>query len=67
MDKGFLYQQNLEKIQMGIVLLDAESNRYTHLAPLISQVNVVLKTLKKDQVVSVSIEQTVTRQKSGQV
>ena len=67
MDKGFLYQQNLEKIQIGIVLLVAESNRYTHLAPLISQVNVVLKTLKKDQVVSVSIEQTVTRQKSGQV
>ncbi len=62
MDKGFLYQQNLEKIQIGIVLLHAESNRYTNLAPLIPQVNVVLKTLKKGEVVSVSIEQTVTRQ-----
>ncbi|MCY4566717.1 MAG: hypothetical protein OXD49_00285 [Candidatus Poribacteria bacterium] len=61
MDKGFLYQQNLEKIQIGIVLLIAESNRYAHLAPLISQVNVVLRTLKKGQVVSVSIEQTATR------
>ena len=61
MDKGFLYQQNLEKTQIGIVLLEAESNRYVHLAPLIPQVNVVLGTLKKGQVVSVSIEQTATR------
>ena len=61
MDKGFLYQQNLEKIQIGIVLLNAESNRYAHLAPLIPQVNVVLKTLKKGQVVTVSREQTTTR------
>ncbi len=66
MDKGFLYQQNLEKIQIGIVLLNAESNRQAHLAPLIPQVNVVLKTLKKGQIVSVSIEQTATRKKSGQ-
>ena len=61
MDKGFLYQQNLEKIQKGIVLLIAESNRYAHLAPLIPEVNVVLRTLKKGQVVRVSIEQTATR------
>lgn len=61
MDKGFLYQQNLEKIQIGIVLLDAESNRYAHLASLIPPVNVVLKTLKKGQIVSVSMEQTATR------
>ena len=61
MDKGFLYQQNLEKIQIGIVLLIAESNRYVHLAPLIPQVNVVLKTLKKGQVVSVSVEQIATK------
>ena len=61
MDKGFLYQQNLEKIQIGIVLLEAESNRYAHLAPLIPQVDVVLKTLKNGQVASVNIEQTVTR------
>ena len=61
MDKGFLYQQNLEKIQISIVLLEAESNRYAHLALLIPQVNVVLETLKKGQVVSVSIAQTATR------
>ena len=63
MDKGFLYQQNLEEIQIGIVLLIADSNRYAHLAPLIPQVNTVLKTLKKGQVVTVSIEQTVMQEK----
>ena len=60
MDKGFLYQQNLEQFQMGIILLDAESNRYTHLAPLIPQVQLALKTLKIGNVVIVSKNQTVT-------
>ena len=55
MDKGITYQQNLESIQIGVVLLEAQSNRYEDLAPLISQVNVVLKTLKNGQVVRVSI------------
>ena len=64
MDKGFLYQQNLEKIQIGIVLLEAESNRYAHLTPLIPQVNTVLKTLKQGQIVSVSMKQAVTNQKT---
>ena len=64
MDKGFLYQQNLEKIQISIVLLEAESNRYAHLAPLIPQVNTVLKTLKQGQIVSVSMKQAVTNQKT---
>ena len=55
MDKGITYQQNLENIQIGVVLLEAQSNRYEDLAPLVSQVNVVLKTLKNGQVVRVSI------------
>ncbi len=56
MDKGFLYQHNLEKFQIGIVLLNAESNRYTHLAPLIPQVNTVLDTINNGQIVNVSAE-----------
>ena len=56
MDKGFLYQQNVDKLQIGIVLLNAESNRYIHLAPLFPQINNTLKTLKKGQIVSVNIE-----------
>ena len=53
MDGGIPHQQNLSGVKIGIVLLEAESNRYEDLAPLISQVNVVLKMLKKGQVVRV--------------
>ena len=51
MDGGILNQQNLDEINLGIVLLEAESNRFEKLAPLISQVNVALKTLENGQVV----------------
>ncbi|MBI1930257.1 DUF5615 family PIN-like protein [Candidatus Poribacteria bacterium] len=54
MDKGIPHQQNLREIRMGIVLLEARSNRYEDLASLMSQVNDVLKTLKKGQVVRVT-------------
>lgn len=53
-DRGILYEQNLEGIELGIVLLEANRNHYEALAPLISQVNTVLKTLQKGQVVRVS-------------
>lgn len=54
MDQGIPHQQNLGGVKMGIVLLEAQSNRYEDLAPLMDQVNVVLKTLKNGQVVHVS-------------
>ena len=53
-DKGILYEQNLEKIQLGIVLLEVRRNHYEELAALIPQVNTVLQTLQKGQVVRVS-------------
>ena len=55
MDKGIPNQQNLDKIEMGIVLLQAVSNRFEDLSPLISQVNMVLKTLKNGQLVRVKL------------
>ena len=55
MDGSIPYQQNLESIQIGIILLKADSNRDEDLAPLIPQVNSILKTLKKGEVVTVSI------------
>ena len=55
MDGSIPYQQNLESIQIGIILLKANSNRDEDLAPLIPQVNSMLKTLKKGEVVNVSI------------
>ena len=54
MDGSIPYQQNLESIQIGIILLKADSNRDEDLAPLIPQVNSILKTLKKGDVVNVS-------------
>ena len=53
MDRGIPNQQNLSEIKVGIILLQAESNRFEDLAPLIPQVNTVLKTLKNGQVVDV--------------
>ena len=54
MDKGIPHQQNLSNLKIGIVLLKARSNRYEDLAPLMNQVNVVLKTLKNGQIARVS-------------
>jgi len=55
MDGSIPYQQNLETIQIGIILLKADSNRDADLTPLIPQVNSILKTLKKGEVVRVGI------------
>ena len=52
-DRGILYEQNLERIELGIVLLEANRNHYEALALLIPRVNTVLKTLQKGQVVRV--------------
>ncbi len=53
MDGSIPYQQNLEAIQIGIILLTANSNREEDLAPLIPKVNTILKTLKKGEIVTV--------------
>ena len=50
MDKGIPHQQNLGEVKLGIVLLEATSNRYEDLAPLMNQVNAVLKALNPGQV-----------------
>ena len=55
MDGSIPHQQNLESIQIGIILLKADSNRDEDLTPLMPQVNSILKTLKKGEVVNVSI------------
>lgn len=55
MDGSLPYQQNLKEIQIGIILLKANSNRDEDLAPLIPQVNVILKTIKNGDVVHVII------------
>ena len=51
MDQGIPQQQNLSEIKIGIVLLEARGNRYEDLAPLMNQVNTVLRTIEKGQVI----------------
>ena len=53
MDQGIPQQQNLSEIKMGIVLLEAKGNRYEDLAPLMNQVNTILRTIEKGQAISV--------------
>ena len=53
MDQGIPQQQNLSEIKMGIVLLEAKGNRYEDIAPLMNQVNAVLRTIEKGQAISV--------------
>lgn len=55
MDRSIPYQQSLMELQMGIVLLEAGSNRDEDLAPLIPQVNSILETLKEGEVVRIGI------------
>ena len=53
MDQGIPNQQNLSEVKIGIIVLEAKSNRFEDLAPLISEVNVVLKTIINGQIVHV--------------
>ena len=53
MDQGIPNQQNLSEVKIGIIVLEAKSNRFEDLAPLISEVNAVLKTIMNGQIVHV--------------
>lgn len=55
MDKGIEHQQNLTKLEMGIIRLSAKSTRYADVAPLIPKVNRSLKTVKPGQVTHISL------------
>ncbi|HEX9731215.1 MAG TPA: DUF5615 family PIN-like protein [Thermoanaerobaculia bacterium] len=54
MNKGIPHQQNLNQVTIGIVLLEAYSNRYEDLAPLMGQVNRALRTLQPGEIARVS-------------
>ncbi len=55
MDQGIPHQQNLRGLGCGIILLEAHSNRYQDLAPLMDSVNEVLKRLEPGEIVRVSV------------
>lgn len=52
-DRGIPHQQNLRDFEMGIVVLEAPSNRLEDLAQLMTQVNAALRTLKRGQIVRI--------------
>ena len=53
MDRGIPHQQNISALTLGIVILRAPSNRRADLAPLIPQVNEILKNIGPGEVIYV--------------
>ena len=46
MDAGIAYQQNLQGMPIGVVLLSAPSNQFHHLLPLMPRVNAALANVQ---------------------
>jgi hypothetical protein len=51
MDKSIEFQQNLTALRLGILVLNAKTNRYQDVAPLMATVNETLRTLSAGQIV----------------
>lgn len=54
MDQGIPNEQNLNEIEIGVIILEADSNRFEDLLPLIPIVNSVLKDVKIGEILRVS-------------
>ena len=50
MDSGVEFQQNLQSLAIGILIIRAPSNRFEDLQPLISEVHEALNTIQPGQV-----------------
>ena len=46
MDRNLEFQQNLESLKLGVVILRAPSNAYAVVAPLIPHLNEALRSIK---------------------
>lgn len=46
MDRNLEFQQNLKSLKLGVVILRAPSNAYAVVAPLMSDLNEVLRSIK---------------------
>ena len=53
-DRGIPHQQDLSAVALSVVLLEAQSNRYEDLAPLMDRVNAVLREVQPGTSVHVS-------------
>jgi hypothetical protein len=50
MDRGVQFQQNLQSLAIGILIIRAPSNRFEDLQPLIAEVHNALNTIQPGQV-----------------
>lgn len=53
MDSNLEYQQNLQTLKLGVIVLRAKSNSYSVVAPLMKKVNNILRTIQHGEVVHV--------------
>jgi predicted nuclease of predicted toxin-antitoxin system len=53
MDRGVEFQQNLQGLSIGVLIIRAPSNRFEDLQPLISEVHNTLSTIQPGQVLRV--------------
>ena len=54
MDRDLEHQQNLSAINMGVVVIQAPSNRYQSVEPLMLQINGAIKIVTAGEVVHVT-------------
>ena len=50
MDRGVEFQQNIQSVSIGVLIIRAPSNRFADLQPLISEVHNALNTIQPGQV-----------------
>jgi hypothetical protein len=52
-DQGIRYQQNVTRLQIGIVVIEVPDTRLAHLRPLVPQLSDAIETVRPGQVVVV--------------
>jgi hypothetical protein len=52
-DQNLMFQQNLQRFNIGVVLMVARNNRFKTLLPLMSEVNAAIDTVEAGELVSI--------------
>jgi predicted nuclease of predicted toxin-antitoxin system len=53
-DRGIPHQQNISRFKIGVILIEAQSNRFADLAPLMERVNEKAKQIMTGELITVS-------------
>ena len=54
-DRNIQYQQNIQALDISVIILSGNGTTYDDLKPLVPAMNEVLKTVKRGEIVTVSI------------